>query len=426
MTQPAPQQPHPERTPLQRRTLGVLTGSQTLGGVGTASGIAVMALLTNRIADSEQLAGLGTTFQVLGGAILAIPLARLMAARGRRPGLAAGYAIAVLGCFVIVAAAALGSLPLMLVGSFLFGGATTSNSQARYAAADLAQPAHRGRDISIVVWATTIGSVIGPNILGVGERLAGWLHMPEMTGSFVFSMLGFVAAAAVLTLWLRPDPLLESRKDEVHDDPSTRKDHLEGGLLHGLRVILAHPVATLGLVTMAIGHAVMVGIMVMTPLHMDHGGASLRLVGLVISIHIFGMYAFSPLTGMAVDRFGARTVAVAGGTILLIAALMSSRSHAGMSVLITVSMLLIGVGWSCTLVSGSTMLTGALPVHERPGAQGMADLLMGLAAASGGAVAGVILEHFGFGTLSLIGALLSAGVALAAMLLRDPQGELAH
>ena len=176
------------RDPAQRRTLATLASTQVPGGVGLAAGIAVGSLIAEDITGSPTYAGLGGTFQVLGSALIAIPVARLMAARGRRPGLVLGYALALAGAVLIITSAVVASFALLLLGSLLFGGATTSNSQSRFAAADLAVPEHRGRDLSIVVWATTIGSVLGPNLVGPAQPVARALGIPDLAGPFVFSL----------------------------------------------------------------------------------------------------------------------------------------------------------------------------------------------------------------------------------------------
>lgn len=340
-----------------------------------------------------------------------------MARRGRRPGLLVGYVVALLGCVLIVVAAGQRNFALLLLGTFCFGGATASGSQSRYAAADLALPTHRGRDLSLVVWATTIGSVAGPNLVGPAAPLGAALHLPDLAGSYVFSMLGFVVALGVVSLRLRPDPLLLSRTLAAGSpDASVESPHRS--IPAALGVIAAHPSATLGLLAMATGHAVMVSVMVMTPIHMHHGGAALHLIGLVISTHILGMYVFSPVVGTAVDRYGGRRVALAGSLVLVVATLMASRASEGMSVTITIALFLLGVGWSGTFVSGSALLTSGVPAPERPGAQGVSDLCTGLAGALGGAAAGIVIGAWGYGALALGCALASVAVTGATLTLR--------
>ena len=406
-----------QRAATQRHVVRTLVVGQVLGGVGLSAGIAVGALLAEDVSGSPTYAGLGGTFQVLGSALLAIPMARLMAARGRRPGLVLGYAAATVGAVGLITAGVVRSFPLLLVSSVLFGGATASNSQSRFAAADLATPQRRARDLSIVVWATTVGSVVGPNLAGPGEPVARALGLPPLTGPFVFSVVGLVLAIVWVFLRLRPDPLLEARRRHL-DDGGEPDEPTHGSFVRGLRVAFSNPVARLGILTLALGHAVMVSVMVMTPLHMAHGNADLTVIGFVISIHIVGMFAFSPLTGMAVDRLGGRRVALVGAAVLSAATLLAAASPMGESVTLTLGLFLLGLGWSCTLVAGSTLLTGAVPVAERPGVQGASDVLMGLAAGGGGAVAGVVVDRVGFHALALTALTFALAIGVLAVLTR--------
>jgi MFS family permease len=187
-------------------------------------------------------------------------------------------------------------------------------------------------------------------------------------------------------------------------------------VLRGLRVARSVPAALVGLVTVALGHATMVSVMVMTPLHLSHGGAELRVIGLVISIHIVGMFAFSPLVGLAVDRVGARPVAILASAVLVVASLMAAQAPAGWSPGLALGLFLLGLGWSGTLVSGSTLLTSAVPAHERAGVQGASELAMGLAAGGGGALAGLVVAQLGYAALGVGAAVVAAGIAATAAL----------
>ena len=411
--------PHLHDRAVQRRTVSTLIGTQVLVGVGVSAGAGVGALLAEDVGGSADLAGLGGTFQVLGGALIAIPMAHVMAARGRRWGLLLGYALGIVGALTMITAGALRNFPLLLAGAALFGGSNAANSQARYAAADLADEAHRGRDLSTVVWATTIGAVFGPNLAGPGEPVAKLLGIPALTGPYVFSLLGLVLGAVLLFARLRPDPLLLARERAaaVATEPLERQ---HGSIVRGWRTLLAHPGALLGLVTMALGHTVMVSVMVMTPLHMHHGGASLRVIGLVISLHVLGMFAFSPLTGLAVDRWGGRSCGLAGAVVLVVAGLLAAQAPIGWSAGLAIGLFLLGLGWSFTLVSGSTLVVKSVPLAERAGAQGASDLVMGLAAGGGGALAGVVVGQLGYSVLGACSAVLAAIVALASLLIRVP------
>jgi MFS family permease len=196
---------------LQRRTVQTLVASQAIGALGITIGIATASLLARDLSGSEELAGLAQTTQVLGAAFASWALARLMGIRGRRVGLAVGYLIGASGAALAVVAGVVESMPLLLVGACLLGATSSAGYAARYAATDLATPRNRGRSLSIVVWATTLGAVVGPNLTGPSGDLAAWLDIPELTGPFALGALGMVIAALVVWVRLRPDPLLVAR-----------------------------------------------------------------------------------------------------------------------------------------------------------------------------------------------------------------------
>ncbi|MCW2532851.1 MAG: Arabinose efflux permease family protein [Blastococcus sp.] len=412
----------PDVDPLvvQRRTVGVLSGSVALAGLGVTVGITVGGLLARDVAGTDSAAGLGQTVGVLGAAVIAVPLARISDRAGRRTGLATGYLVAVLGAVLAVVAAALSSLPLLLVGLFGFGAATACGLQARYAAADLALPERRGRDLSLVVWATTVGSVLGPNLAGPGADLGRSLGLPALGGAFAVSAVVFgLVAVAVMTL-LRPDPLLLARRLGSGGTGIRRR----GATGAAVRAVWASPGGRLGLTSVVVSHSVMVGVMVMTPVHMGHAGGSagttLRVIGLVISVHVAGMYLFSPLVGLLADRAGHRTTVAIGGGLLLAAAALAGTAPPGAAVQLGAGLLLLGLGWSCGLIAGSTLVTESVGADLRPTAQGGTDLLMGLGAALAGVVGGPLLAVGGFGLVSGVSAVLVLPLAVVWLSGRQP------
>jgi MFS family permease len=393
---------------VQRRTVGVLSGAVALGGLGVTVGVTVGGLLARDVAGTDAASGLGQTAGVLGAAVIAVPLARISDRAGRRAGLAAGYVVAVLGALLTIGAAALSSLPLLLVGLFAFGASTACGLQARYAAADLAAPERRGRALALVVWATTVGSVLGPNLAGPGADLGRRLGLPALGGAFVVSAAVFTVVAAAVVLLLRPDPLVLARRlGGVGAGPRTR-----GATGAAVRAVWATPGGRLGLTAIVVSHAVMVGVMVMTPVHMGHAGGSpgttLRVIGLVISVHVAGMYLFSPLVGLLADRTGRATTVAIGGALLLAAAALAGTAAPGAAVQLAAGLLLLGLGWSCGLIAGSTLVTESVGPQVRPTAQGGTDLLMGLGAALAGLAGGPLLAVGGFGLVSAV----SAGLVL--------------
>ena len=397
-----------ERDALQRRTLRVLVAGQVLGGGAIGVGGATSPLLAKDILGDDTFAGLAFAGFAFGAAFAAVPLSKVMARHGRRRGLTRGFSVAMFGAVAAVVAAEIKSFPLLLVGMLLFGSGSASNLLARYAGADLARPEHRARSISIVMWATTVGAVAGPNVLGPAGRLAEWLALPRLAGPYVISVGCFLVATAVVTTRLRPDPMEVAgllTSDATSDTPTTTTAQM-------LRSLLRRSDAVVGLATMTVAHGVMVSIMAMTPLHLRDHGDSLELVGVVISLHIAGMYAFSPLVGLLADRAGHLRVAYAAAIVLAGAsALAAAPGHHHL--LIALALFLLGVGWSMASISGSAIISAATPPEQRARTQGVADMTMGIVGGIGGTISGIVLGTVGYRPLSLIGAAIAAALLVA-------------
>lgn len=384
---------------VQRRSLGVLSTGQVFGGVAVAGSLPAGSLLAASIADSDAAAGFAQTFGVVGAAVMALPLARIALSRGRRDALSFGYGIGALGAGIVIIAAMQRNLPLLYLGCAFVGVASAAGYQARYAATDLALPDHRARALAWVVWAGTIGAIIGPNLLNTSGNLALSLGLPQLAGPYVLAGAALVLATGVLFILLRPDPYLLAihRREQAGDRGP--KPSLRAGIAH----LKQRPMAQRGIAIIATGHIVMVMVMVMTPVHMAHVDVTLQLIGLVISVHVAGMYAFAPIVGQATDRFGRVPVAVTGIVILAVSCVVSAFSPADNVLILGLGLFLLGLGWSCTLIAGSVMVTDATDTGERPAVQGLSDLVMNVAGAVGGAAAGVIVWGFGYTVLCLSG-----------------------
>lgn len=401
----------PDRTALQRRTMRVLVATQVLGGLGVGAGVSVVGLLAYSLAGTETLSGLSSSASVVGSAVAAIPLAVLSSRMGRRPGLALGYLVGATGAALAVVAAVTGWFPLHVLASFLFGWATAANLQTRFAATDLAAPGHAARSLSTIVWATTIGAVLGPNLTIPGAAVARWLGLPTLAGPYVFSAAVYITAATVHLLLLRPDPLVVAREDALaasgHVGDVARMSMREQSR-QGWALVRQHPPLALAMGGIAAAHAVMVGVMVMTPVHMQHHGASITLVGLTISLHVAGMYAFSPLVGRLTDRIGAVPTLMLGMAQFVLASISVAFFDSDGSLVFTLGMILLGTGWSFALVSGSALVSTTVEPLQRPIVQGLNDLVMNLSGGLAGILAGVVLGLFGYPVLAL-----SALLALA-------------
>ncbi|GEL23080.1 putative MFS-type transporter YdeG [Pseudonocardia sulfidoxydans NBRC 16205] len=381
--------------PAQRRILRVLIAAQVLSGAGLAAGITVGALLAQDMLDTTGLAGLPAALFTVGSAAAAAGVGRLSDRAGRRAGLTWGYALGALGCAGVVIAAVIGNVPLLFTSFFVYGAGTATNLQARYAGADLADPARRGRAVSAVLVATTLGGVLGPNLVAPMGAVATAWGIPPLAGPFLLAGAAYAVAALVLGVLLRPDPLLLARELAVPAGPAASGAGAPEVSTSGV---------VLGASIMILTQLVMVAIMTMTPIHMAAHGHGLGAAGLVIAIHVAAMFLPSPITGRLVDRAGAVPVAVASGATLLVAGVLAAVAPGESLVVLTVALALLGLGWNLGLVSGTAIITDAVPLERRATTQGTVDVGIAISGTGAGLASGLVVAAAGFPALSLAGA----------------------
>ena len=443
---------------VQRRTVVLLSAAQVFGGIGTGATVSIGSILAVELSGSSVWAGAVATVMTLGAALTALPLASLADRRGRRIGQVTGLSAALAGTVLIVFSVVWGEFALLVLGAVGIGVGTAASLQARFAAVDLADAEHRGRALSAVVWAVTVGAVAGPNLIQPGTVVGLALGLPPVAGPFVISAAGLLLAIVLLFAGLRPDPLLLARElatqENAAHEPSAQEPAVqptggkmqgtpattagqrgvaagtaaEGSLVRGLRAIRQSRASWLALAAVVGAHAVMVGVMSMTPLHLQelvagpgasHAGHAasgdvLVIIGFTISLHIAGMFALSPVMGWLTDKVGRTETIMIGFATLLVAVAVAGFGQTS-TVAVAVGLVLLGMGWSAATISGSTLLAESVDKESRVVVQGVSDMLMGAAGAVGGATSGLILSWVGYLGLNMAGGVVGAAVLAAAV-----------
>lgn len=391
----------PDPREVQRRTLRVVSAAQVLGGAGLATGLTVGALLAAQMLGSDALGGLPVALFTVGAAGSAWGVGRVAGRYGRRISLSGGFVAGALGAAGVVLAAAADSVVGVLLAFLLYGAGSATNLQARYAGTDLAAPDQRARAAGVALVSTTFGAVAGPNLVGPMGRLAENWGLPTLTGPFLLAGVAYLAAAVVIWLFLRPDPLLVARRIEAD---------VEAGPVAAAGPARLNPGVLVGATVMVLTQLTMVAIMTMTPLHMQHHGHDLAAVGLVIGVHIGAMYLPSLLTGRLVDSVGRIPMALAAAGTMLLAGLLSAFTPADSVAWMLISLAVLGLGWNLGLISGTALIVDATPQATRARTQGSVDLLIALAGSGGALAAGAVVAGAGFSTLAVIGGLVSVAL----------------
>ena len=394
--------------------MATLLVSQVCGSTAQSIAMAIGSIMAASITGTNTWSGLPVAVSGLGSALASWPLSRLMNRSGRRPGLALGYGLAVVGALLGMGGVAIRSFPLMLGGMALFGIGTTSNLLARYAAADVSSGVRRGRAMGLIVGGSTIGSIMGPILMSPALRVGARLGVPEVASAFLISVAGFTVAALVVEVFLRPDPLAMARQSQESMDTGRPV-----GVARRLGEIFADVRVQIALATLSISQFVMISTTSISPVYLHDHGHNVQTIGVAVSFHLGGMYVTSPLSGWLCDRFGRLLMIAVGAGMLIVAVVLAALVPGSDRVLVIFALFLNGVGWNLAFVSGSALLTDALSPAERAPIQGLADLFMGLMGAFGAAAGGMILGLWGFTILNTLGAALVL-LPLAVTLLRRP------
>jgi len=383
-----------DRAALQRKTLRILTSGQIIGAAALASAVTVGAYVVQEILGQKTpWGGIATATVTIGTAVMAQVLSRLMMRRGRRPGLQLGYILATAGALIAAVGAEHRVLWLFLSGLFLFGNGQASNLLARYAATDLAEPEHRAQAMSRIIFASTFGAVFGPLLIAPAEAAGqDWFGWNKYTGPWVLSATVLFFAFLNTALRLKPDPLV------VSGGIVLRVDAKLPSIPEALSIVVATSKGKLALASMVISQVTMVAVMTMTPVHMKLHGHEM-LSQYVVSLHIAGMYAFSPLVGRLADKKGTTITVLIGSTLLVLATIMSALSGEA-ALMLFPALWLLGIGWNFGLIGGSAMLLESVPAEKRVTVQGSADLMMSFCGGLAGLSSGFIRRAFGYHMLS--------------------------
>lgn len=377
---------HPQRN----RVLGGLVFAQIMVGASNGVTLSMGSLLAAYLAGATW-GGSAATLTTIGAAIFSIPLARMVSRYDRRTSLSFGMFLGCIGAALAIIGAQFGIFPVVLLAFLFLGSMAAVNLQARFAATDVASESTRGRDLSIVVWSTTIGAIAGPNLFEPSARFSEALGLEQHAGAYLLCLVGQIIAIAVWRFTL-PKGL----KPEVIAVPDGHKKRLT-------------PDALRAIASVATAHFSMVGLMSMAAIHMQGHGENLTVIGFTISIHVAGMYALSPLFGLLTDKLGrAFTIFSGFGMLIASAALLALWPEPYWAMI--ASMILLGLGWNSALVGSSALLVDSTPTTDRTYAQGRSDLTMNIAGACGGLMAGPLIAIGGMPFL--------AGIVLAVVIIQ--------
>lgn len=387
-----------------RRATIALMLTQSSASAGFLSMTSINAVLMARLSGLDSLAGVPQALILMGAALSAFWVGQMMSRLGRKPLLMLGSALGVAGALIAGAGVILTTLWLFLPGLFMIGMARGAMDQGRYAAAAINPPSNRARAISMVVWGGTIGAVLGPLLVDPSGQIAILFGLSPFAGPpFVTAALLGVAGLLIFVLLQGVDLRALSRSiDETYGgaarSPSAKIDKTQTGLRAPVFVV---PAARAAMIVMACSQAAMSLMMTIISLYMIKNGHTPGDVGSVITAHVLGMYALSPLVGNLADRIGRKNTALIGIFVLAAACMLTPMFL--FTPWIMFCEFFVGFGWSLCYISGGAMLTNALTHEQRAQSQGTSDVFVNMASAVGSLSSGFLLNSFNFWIVAFFG-----------------------
>jgi MFS family permease len=390
-----------DHSQIARKITATLFAAQSLGSAAFIASGTVNAIVGAQLSGSTAWAGVPSAVVQLGAAFAALVVGGAMDRIGRRGGISFGLAAGVGGAGLAIVAIQAHSFLLFLGGLIGFGVARAVMQLGRFAAAEVHSPAARGQAISNVVIGGTVGSILGPLLVGPSGRWALQGEMNELAGPYVAALLILALASLAVFIWLRPDPRDVGKKvAELYPEAAVHQ-----GAARSASEILRTPTAFVAVSAMVLGQVIMVMLMGITSLHMQNHQHALTDISAVFSAHTFGMYAFSIISGRLTDSWGRGPVILVGAGLLLVACGLAPLSPDVLP--LSIALFLLGLGWNFCYVGGSALLSDQLSPAERARTQGTNDLLIGLATAAGSLGSGFIFSGLGYAAMGIIGAMAS-------------------
>lgn len=362
------------------RDVWILALAQACSACGTIMFATFGGIIGATLAPAPALATLPLSLSVLGTALGSLPASRLMQRIGRRPAFI-GSALLATGTSLLCAfSVSRGAFAGLCASGILLGLNMAFVQQYRFAAAEFVAPSQAGRAVSTVMLGTLAAAIVAPE-LGDRLRLAGgW---PEFTGSFV-GLSGILMMSAVILTRL----------------PSRPRTVVTGRSTRALGDVARQPTFIAAAAAGVTAYAVMSFIMTATPISMRVvDGMSVAQTKSVISLHLLGMYVPSLASGWLVRVVGIRGLMTAG--------LACMATCVGIGVFVgqhfthyLTGLALLGVGWNCLFVAGTTLLTTGHTPEDRYAVQGLNDLLVFGTQATASLLAGPAIIRFGWPLLN--------------------------
>lgn len=356
-------------------------------------GVAIASVVGAHLAPNPAFATFPLAILTVGNIFTTLPLSLIMQRWGRRFGFSLGAIATILGGLVACWAIYNGDFWLFCFGNVLLGVAQASALYYRLAATDDIKEQLRGKAIALVMSGGIVAALVAPT-------LAIWskdLLLPHLyAGSY--ALVSIFGLSTLLLCYFLPKDLNTSHK-KLSQEVNLENTTINNESIRPTKDIIKQPMFIMAISNTAISHAVMMLIMISTPLAMLASNYQVVDATYVIQWHVLGMFIPSFFAGKLIDKFGASNISLLGMAILLLSI---SISTSGIALINFYSgLFLLGIGWNLMYTAGSTMTASSHRPGEKGKVQGLSELIVSISAAIAAFSSGVLLHQFGWTEVNL-------------------------
>lgn len=383
------------------RLLGLSWGISWAGvPISAAFGSVVILTMTGDLA----LTGVAYFLMYLGTLLAAYPSGHLMDRYGRKPVLIGGHLTAAFGFALGTIAILFTLFPLFLLSQLIASMGAAATFLTRLAAADLYPPKQRGRGLGRLVSYLVFGSSASVVLIVIARRIE-----PTPGRAFLALAWALIPALSIIAAFVvsrvHPDPKVTAQEIQALEPVPTP---VPGALPARLPWNILVPTAGV----MLFAQATMASMMSVTGAALTHEGHGPDYIVITLTLHIIGMFGFSPLVGVLGDKFGPRSLLIASAAYLSIATFVTFILALGNA--LVVALIAVGIGWSFAFIGANTIIANTVPLAARGRVLGSIDVAIAIVGGAASLAAGWALDTGGIERVGAVGLLLAFGVVAAA------------
>jgi len=361
---------------LPRRTYLFFT-AQSINLTTAVMSVTMAAIVGAALAPVATWSTVPYGFQFLCMMLATYPVSALMSRIGRKRAFMLGSIPLAVAGITGYLAVLYQHFPTLVISHSALGIYIAFANFNRFAATDNLAQNLKPKALSLVVAGGVIAAVVGP-------ALTEWLR--DVGGYPLFSLcyaafVGLAVMSLLIAACLPGDSAI-TRNDRAAKPAGAATEPLS-------------PVVALAMAVAALGYGVMNLLMIQASMHMKHMHEDFSDVRLAIQWHVIAMFAPSFFTGAIIHKLGIRATICLGLGLLIGCTAINMGSHS--YVMMTLSLIALGLGWNLTYVGGGALLAQTL--QNSPAAmqmQGKNDLAIAVFATVGAFSPSLLLGAVGW------------------------------